>query len=129
MTYATAATDTLSGPSPGTVTCTVSDAAGNTATRSFPVKVNSAAEQLTNLVAVIQSFNLKQGIRSSLDAKLTAAQAAQAAAGAGDRTTACNQLSAFINEVQAQSGKELTLDQAMQLAGSTTRIQAVLGCG
>lgn len=144
VTYATTATDTLSGPSPvgcnppsgttfsigtTTVTCTVSDAAGNTATRSFPVKVNSAAEQLTNLVGVIQSFKLKQGIVSSLDAKLTAAQAAQAAAGAGDRITACNQLSAFINEVQAQSGKELTLDQAVQLAGSTKRIQAVLGCG
>jgi len=47
---------------------------------------------------------------------------------AGDTMTACNLMGAFTNEVQAQSGTMLTVDQANQLLAAATRIQAVLGC-
>jgi hypothetical protein len=56
------------------------------------------------MMNLVQSFKLQQGIENSLDAKLAAAQAALNAANDGNRPTACNQIQAFINEVQAQSG-------------------------
>jgi len=37
-------------------------------------------------------------------------------------------LVAFINEVQAQSGKALSVDQANQLLAAAIQIEAVLGC-
>ncbi len=40
------------------------------------------------------------------------------AANAGNIATACNLLNAFINEVQAQSGKKLTVAQANQSTAS-----------
>ncbi|HEX5504820.1 MAG TPA: HYR domain-containing protein, partial [Thermomicrobiales bacterium] len=112
-----------------TVVCTATDAAGNRARATFTVTVLGAADQTNNLVALVQTFDLKQGIATSLDAKLDAARSALAAAQAGDRPTACNQLGAFINEVQAQSGQGLTVDQANQLIAAARRTQAVLGCG
>lgn len=41
---------------------------------------------------------------------------------------ACNKLSAFINNVQAQSGKAITVDQANQLIAAANQIRASLGC-
>ncbi len=57
-----------------------------------------------------------QGISNSLDAKLANAQGALNAMHVGDVITACNLLSAFINEVQAQSGTALTTAQANNLS-------------
>ncbi len=44
-------------------------------------------------------------------------------------TSACNQLSAFSNHVEAQAGKKLTQAQADQLLTDAERIRATLGCG
>ncbi len=111
-----------------TVTCTATDAAGNLATAQFQVIVQGAAEQIADLVALVQSFNLKQGIENSLDAKLQNAQDALTAAQGGDLPSACNLLNAFSNEAQAQSGKAISPDQASQLNAAANQITAVLGC-
>ena len=80
---------------------------------------------ITDLINVIDSFNLPQGIANSLKAKLTAAQASLAA---GDTATACNQINAFINEVEAQSDKKLTVAEANQLKTLAQQLQQSLGC-
>jgi hypothetical protein len=85
-------------------------------------------DQITGLIALIESFNLRSGIENSFDVKLRGVQEALAAANAGDVTTACNKLDAFLNEVAAQSGKALTASEAGQLAAAATEIKAVLGC-
>jgi probable HAF family extracellular repeat protein/YD repeat-containing protein len=86
------------------------------------------AEQLADLIALVKSFNLKQGIANSLDSKLQNVQKALTAANQGDMATACNLLGAFINETQAQSDKEITADQATQLVNAAISIQTALGC-
>ena len=110
-----------------TVTCTASDAASppDSTTGSFQVVVKGAAAQISDLIALVDSFALPQGLQTSLDAKL---QAALQAVNSGQTSAACNQLSAFINEVQSQAGKMLTPGQAQQLLAAATQIQAVLAC-
>lgn len=85
-------------------------------------------DQITGLIALIESFNLRAGLENSLDVKLRGVQEALAAANAGDVTTACNKLDAFLHEVAAQSGKALTTSEAGQLAAAATEIKASLGC-
>ena len=85
----------------------------------------SIAGQLNELIALVQSFNLFKGTEGSLITKL---QDTLAAIGASDTATACDSLTAFINECQAQSGKKLTADQASQLINSANQIKTELGC-
>ena len=47
---------------------------------------------------------------------------------AGDATSACDRLNAFIHQVNAQAGKALTTYQADQLVAGAEEIMAVLGC-
>jgi len=111
-----------------TVACTATDGAGNTASGSIQVLVQAAAAQVANLVILVQNFNLVQNIANSLDAKLQNILSALGAAQSGSVANVCGQLSAFINETQAQSGKKLTVAQADQLIVAATRIEAVIGC-
>ena len=90
--------------------------------------LNDPSNQITNLVVLVESFNLKQGIENSLDAKLSYAQSALDAANTGDNTTICNVLQAFINEVNAQSGHALTANQANQLITQAQQIRLALNC-
>lgn len=140
VTYTAAATDNLDpaprvvcSPVSGTlfpigttaVSCTASDVAGNAATGSFSVTVVGAPGQITNLSALVQSFNLPQGIENSLEAKFSNAQATLAD---GRLAAACSLMSAFIKEVQAQAGKSITLAQARQLIAVANNIKASLDC-
>lgn len=109
-----------------TVTCTATDFAGHSQSGTFTVTVEGAAARLGDLIDTVNSFNIQPaGVANSLNAKL---QNAIAAANAGDLTTACSQLNAFINQVQAQSGNKLTVAQANQLIASANQVKAVLGC-
>jgi hypothetical protein len=45
-----------------------------------------------------------------------------------DLPDACSTLTAFVNEVEAQSGKKIPPEQAVALIASSNRITAVLGC-
>jgi HYR domain len=111
-----------------TVACTASDSSGNLTFGSVVVHVRGAAEQLSALIDAVVGTDAKQGIVTSLDAKLEAVREALSAANAGSRADACTKLTAFNEEVTAQSGKELTTAQARDLGAAATRIRAVLGC-
>jgi hypothetical protein len=92
-----------------TVSATATDNAGNTgsASASYTVTVDE-----TSLCALVHTFSTNSGIANSLCVKL---DAAGAAAARGQLKTKANILSAFDNEVAAQSGKALTTAQAMLL--------------
>jgi hypothetical protein len=82
-------------------------------------------DQLNDLIALIRGFNLPPGVANSLMRKL---QNALDAVNASDTATACNLLTAFINECQAQSGKKLTPEQSTQLITAANHIKTDLGC-
>ena len=86
---------------------------------------DSATDQLNDLVALVQSFNLHDGIEASLMSKL---QDALNAINSADTATACDSLTAFINASQAQSGKKLTADQVKQLVDAAAEIKSDVGC-
>src|SRR5207245_1897747 len=87
-----------------TVTCTATDASGNSTTKSFLVIVRGAPDQLQDLIALVLSFNLRQGIENSLDVKLKTAEGALDAAITGQRPTSSNAIGAFGHEANAQAG-------------------------
>lgn len=108
-----------------TVSCEAIDDAGNRATGTFKVTVKGAAEQITELIVAVKSFNLERGVENSLVVKL---QHALSQVTAGNRAAGCNQLRAFINHVQALTGKKLSVAQANQTVISVNRIIAASGC-
>jgi hypothetical protein len=77
---------------------------------------------ITDLINLVQSFNLPSGTANSLLAKLKAAQTA------GSGSASCLDLSDFITEVQSQSGKKLTTAQADQLIVMANQIKAARDC-
>lgn len=64
-------------------------------------------------------MNLPKGVDASLDAKL---EAAESSLKKGDNTAAKKQLTAFVNEVNAQSGKKMSESQAAQLSSAAITI-------
>jgi hypothetical protein len=106
---------TVSGPAYGfalgvnTYSATATDNAGNATTNtvSFAVSVSNVS-----LCSLTQQFVGNKGIANSLCVKLENA-AKQAAA--GETQPANNMLKAFIDEVEAQTGKALTVDKAAVL--------------
>ena len=64
------------------------------------------------LIDTINGMSLPHGVGASLDAKL---ESVINSLNAGNNNAADNQLGAFINEVNAQDGKKLTVDQASSL--------------
>ncbi len=80
-----------------------------------------ASAQLTDLLHAVQGV----GPGTSLADKV---QSAQSSLASGDVASTCSILSAFINEVNAQSGKKIPVAQADQLIADAQRIQSVLAC-
>jgi len=85
----------------------------------------SPAEQITGLISLAQSMSLDSGTANSLIVKL---HVAARALGSGNNQAACGILSAFLNEVNAQSRKKLTAAQANLLIAEATHIRTVLAC-
>lgn len=110
------------------VTCSATDAAGNTGTATFTVTVKGQSAQLVDLEAEVQSLprTVSAGTRKSLLALLESAQAAVAR---GNESAACDKLTSFISQVASQSGKKIPTAAATHLILGARRIQAVLGCG
>jgi hypothetical protein len=81
---------------------------------------------MQELIELVESFNLQQGIANSLDGKLQNVLDALVAANAGKRQDAINKLEAFINAVEAQRAKELTNEQADILINETDAIIELL---
>jgi hypothetical protein len=105
------------------VRCTAMDAAENQAVCTFTIHVKGAAEQIRDLMVLVSSFHLTQGMETSLTAQLRAALASLAA---GDKAGASASLQSFINHASAQSGKKLTGAQASWLMAAATQIKTVI---
>jgi hypothetical protein len=104
-----------------TVSCSATDAAGNTTSLSFLVHVKGAGEQLGDLANAVSGV----GPGTSLTDKVADAQAAVRDSRVA---AACSTLDAFINQVQALSGKSIPSGTATSLATAGARIRAVLDC-
>jgi hypothetical protein len=104
------------------VSCIASDAAGNTASGEFAVHVKGAPEQLSDLIALVESYELTR-LGTSLQDKLSAAQELLTA---GKPSEAKEALAAFIHQVNTQRGKALTIEQADQLELAARRIIDVI---
>ena len=91
-----------------TVTCTATDPAGNHSSGSFTVTVRGAGEQLADLAAAVRGVGPGTSLRDKVnDAHATLAR--------HDVPSTCSILSAFVNEVKAQSGKKIPTNQAATL--------------
>ena len=105
------------------VNCTATDAAGNSTTGSFNVHVNSPSQQVTNLMNAVNNLPTPPG--GSLNAKLNGILAA---INAGQTANACTQLNAFINEVNAQKGKKISVSDASALIAAAENVKTAIGC-
>jgi len=91
----------------------------------FTFQLSNPVTQINNLIALVRSFSLPSALESSLISKL---QDALTALSAGNTATACSALTSFIKQVQTQSGKKITTQQATQLISSANAIKSNLGC-
>ena len=92
-----------------TITATARDYAGNAATATGTFTVVASADAVSNLIG---DFLENPGVANSLSQKIAAARFALEH---GSEQAAANMLSAFDNQVNAQTGKTLTLEQAAYL--------------
>lgn len=107
-----------------TVTCTATDTDGDSNSpvqTTFNVHVKGAAEQLTDLQNAVTGV----GPGTSLKDKVTSIQTSLAA---GQTSTACGTLAAFVNEVKAQTGKSISTATAATLIATAQGIEAVIPC-
>jgi hypothetical protein len=81
-------------------------------------------ELLIELVDLVTELNIRNGIATSLDAKLTTALGAIDDLNSNNDTAAIGSLNAFISAVEAQRGKELTDDEADMLIEKANEIIA-----
>jgi hypothetical protein len=99
-----------------TVTCTATDKHGNTsAPASFDVYVKGATAQIGDQIALVGSTG-----GGSFASQLENALAQLAG---GSKTAACGSLGAYINHLQAQSGKQFSVSQAARLITNANRIR------
>jgi len=77
------------------------------------------SQAVQSLITTVNGMNLAHGTTNSLDAKLNAALGS---INRGNNNAAANQLNAFINEVNAQTGEAITSAQAMVLTQDTQAI-------
>lgn len=104
------------------VSCTATDAAGNSSSGSFTVHVKGASEQVADLLALVDSYQLDK-LGTSLQDKLVTVQQFLAA---GKPRQAEENLAAFVAQVTAQRGKALTEEQADALETAALRIIDVI---
>ncbi|HEY8851157.1 MAG TPA: HYR domain-containing protein [Gemmatimonadaceae bacterium] len=107
---------------PRTVKCTASDAAGNTASKSFTVTVVGAEQQLGDLIAYVLSRNLPNGTTNPLVEQLRAAFRAD------NNRVSCTKMSDFIDMVGTKGGS-ITDDESVYMIRRATTIMGAMGCG
>jgi hypothetical protein len=108
---------------PGLWVCTC-DFAGASFDLPFKTLVNATpdvADQLADLLSDVTGL----GPGTSLADKVTLVESDVAA---DDLTDSCSTLHAFINEVQAQTGKSIASNQASTLITAAAQIDTTLGC-
>jgi len=105
------------------VTCTATDASGNSTNCSFLVYIRSPAEMLTGLLVEIEALSIQHGVKNALLVKVKNALSNLTL---GKNLVALNLLSAFENEVEAQRGGCLSIERADALLTKATAICASL---
>ncbi len=92
-----------------------------------PVERRAAAiRALGALATQVIELDIRTGITTSLDAKLSAAVAALDDLKAGNDAAALNALEAFIHEVEAQNGKLIVWNAAYDLIAEARRIAGLI---
>jgi hypothetical protein len=109
-----------------TPTCTAVDPSSNQTSCSFKVHVKGAAEQIGDLITLVNGLDVSSaGVKKALLAKL---DAALAGIQASNGNAACGSMQAFMNLVNAQRNKALSATDADALIAAATQIRAVVGC-
>ncbi len=102
------------------VTWTATDASGNAGTATQTITILLPEEAVEELISVIvDEMNLPAGTENSLISKL---ESAIKSFEKGKDKTATNQLNAFINQVRALRGKEISEEDAEKLIEYATNI-------
>jgi len=109
-----------------TFTVTATDMAGNETTVTHTYDVLTPPWTIERLIAKVKSLNLHKGTEKSLIAKLNAAAKSL---DKGRDNAAVNQLSAFVNKVEAQSGKKIGGADANDLMAAAEEIIAGISNG
>ena len=92
-------------------------------------RASTALDALEALVQQVIDLDLQNGISISLDAKLDTALQAIDDINENNNVAAINSMEAFINAVEAQSGKNITEAQAYDLIDDANAVIAALtGC-
>jgi hypothetical protein len=90
---------------------------------------SSPPQQIQNLINTINEMNLASGIRNSLTAPLSQAVNILQDNNPNNDIAACNQLNAFIQQVNAQTqNNSLTQEQSNQLIQAAQSIRNALNC-
>jgi len=108
-----------------TVTCTADDSHGNHSSASFTVHVKDAAEQATDLRALVASWAIAKPDAQKLDDTFASVQASLAD---GRTKSACGGLNDAIELARKAAGRSLTTDQSARVVTDASRIRAALGC-
>jgi hypothetical protein len=116
-------TGTLFSVGATTVSCQATNAAGLSASGMFTITVLGPSQQVVNLIGLVNSLPSPPG--NSLTNKL---QNILADINAGNTAGACIKLASFINEVQAQSGKQISTADAAVLIQAAQTVRGALGC-
>jgi hypothetical protein len=101
------------------------DDANNSARGSFQVTIKGAAEQITDLISLVQQINLKKSDAQRLVNNL---EQAQKALSRGDKGKACRDIEQFIKEVMKELSKGVTPEQGKRLGDAAIQIRAVIDC-
>ena len=115
------------------ITWTATDDSGNVATTQQKVTVvpGSPANQLANLAKLIQysvaSGGIDPELETSLLAKVAAASQALAKANKSAAMVAMSDLSALVNQVEAQADKKITPEIAAQIIAWANQVITALG--
>jgi hypothetical protein len=102
-----------------TVTCSASDAAGNSSSKSFSVSVIGAREQLANLMEYVKALGLPNGTANPLINQLKSAYSEQG--------NECKKMSDFIEMVSKKSS-DIDPDDAAYMTAEANRIRGAFGC-
>lgn len=106
-----------------TVTCTATDASGNSSSDTFLVTVSIGASTFDGFISQVESLDLANGTETSLVKKIEAAQQQFID---GDLEDAAETLQSLIDQVDAQEDKKLTSAEAAQIrTAAQTLIEAI----
>lgn len=100
----------------------ITDKDGGFTDYTASITVQTPSEAINDLVDLVQTYNLQQGISNSLDAKLDAALGALDDINQNNNQAAINSLQAFISAVEAQRGIKITNEQADALIAAAQAI-------